>query len=113
MLFQATKHREKYYHLIKLLEDMGILITPDGLQERVFSSSKRGVNKLISGICVVEHAQLKNQIVFIKPSGNGPGIINFQDILDVASKYNDPVSTRFCESLKLWQDKKAGSLPQS
>ncbi|MCP3684826.1 MAG: hypothetical protein GY861_19335 [bacterium] len=106
-IFQATNSKRKYFHMFKLLETVGVIELPKQLQPTVFSKNMTGVNDLIAKVKVVKQIP-KCRIVYVQPTGEGENIINFKKFSSIITKYNDPITMRFAQSLDKWSDTKAG-----
>ncbi len=108
-IFQATKKKRKYFHLFKMLEDADIIELPIQLQSRIFSKNMTGVNALIGEVKIVSPV-MKNQVVYVQPTGDGENIISFNEFGSLIARYNDPITKRFVESLKTWSESKPGHI---
>jgi hypothetical protein len=113
-IFLATKEKRKYFQLFKLLEDAGIVNLPTNLQTKLFSPHPQGSSDLIRQIKDVCQIDPIN-IVYILPNDttklkkNDNVVITFDEFSNIISKYTDPVTTRFRQSLQTWSKTKAGN----
>lgn len=106
-IFKATSAKRKYYHLLCALENLVQLSLPRELHEKIQSDSLRGVTALADEIQVATTVETC-EVVYIQPTGEGEGVINFEDVQRVVSSYDDPISKRFAQSLCEWRSVKAG-----
>ena len=106
-LFRATNSKRKYFALLELIESMGLLRIPKEMKDIMSRSSLVGVTEASRGIQITTTV-IDSMIVYVQPNGNGDDIINFDEFRAVVKKHDDPVSTRFAQSLQECATTKAG-----
>ena len=96
---EATKAKEKYYNLLKLLESLGLIT---GLEEKknMIANYKAAINN----IRVTNNIE-ETLLFYIQPSCEKSININFKDYIDVLEDYDDCISKSFKASLKKWANK--------
>lgn len=108
-IFRATSAKRKYYHLFTLLEEIGLVKIPSELHQIVSSNTLVGINKVIERIEVFDiHSHC--HIVYIQPSGEGEGVVNFEKFGEIINKYSDELTKCFRKSLQNWSEIKAGQV---
>ena len=118
-IFLATKQKQKYFNLFKMLDEVGVVTLDPKLQIKLFSSHRQGASELIRGIdCEICELNEIN-IVYILPGrtkasvklsqGNNT-IIYFEEFSELISEDDDAITNRFRQSLKKWSETVAGDL---
>jgi hypothetical protein len=107
-IFQATRAKRKYFHLLDTLARMGLLNIPTNMHDVISRDSLRGITAASRGVKVTCAVQ-RCHIVYVQPNGEGPDIISFDDFRAVVGKHRDAVSARFAQSLKEWARVTAGT----
>lgn len=98
-IYCATSSKDKYGHLLALLQAAG----------QIEVSSDEGRKNLVrSDIRVTSEVEADVNIVYIQPNGSGEGCINFTEFADFVETRPSPVSTRFASSLRQWAERQAG-----
>lgn len=106
-IFRATNSKRKYFCLLEHLENMGLLRIPLQMKEIMSRSSLQGVTEASHQIEITTQVT-ETEIVYVKPNGNRPDIISFEEFRAVVQKHDDPVSQRFAQSVLVWANTKAG-----
>jgi hypothetical protein len=109
-IFRATNSKRKYFYLLEHLEAMGLLRIPLAMNEIMAHSNLQGANEVSRQIEVTAHTGTP-VIVYVQPSGAGPGIISFQEFAEIVRRHEDPVSRRFASSMCEWAAFEAGERP--
>ena len=93
----------KYFHLLRLLEDLGFLTLPDDLVEGVFAENRTGVTRKMEAITVAS-ADPPIEILYVQPTGSGDGRreIDFLTFAEVVERHEDPISRLFARYLRRW-----------
>jgi len=108
-IFRATNRKRKYFHLLKMLEDIGIIELPSQLQSKVFSKNRVELNILIGKMKIIAPIN-KCKVVYLQPTGNSDDVITFNEFSRLIQEFDDPITQRFVESHKTWSEIKAGHL---
>lgn len=74
-IFRATNSKRKYFCLLEHLEDMGLVHIPILMKEIMARSTLQGANGASKQI-EIRTTAAKSLIVYIQPTGIGPGIIS-------------------------------------
>lgn len=99
----ATKHRRKYFHLLRELATLGLLHLPRELEMHMFSDSQAGVLDQLRRISVAD-VRPKIEVLYVQPlPGDGPNHIDFECFARHVARHSDPLSQRFSESLLRWR----------
>lgn len=109
-IFRATNSKRKYFCLLEHLEDMGLVHIPILMKEIMARSTLQGANGASKQI-EIRTTAAKSLIMYIQPTGIGPGIISFHEFAEVVEKHDDSVSQRFAKSLREWAEVQAGEAP--
>ena len=109
----ATQDYGKYFHLADILAAYGYLKLPDELEERVFTTPRRGVKKAFAAIEVTE-LDAPVDIIYLQPTlPKNPGdetYILFPQFAEFVGQFPDEFSQLFAESLQVWASTPAGSV---
>jgi hypothetical protein len=111
-IFRATNSKRKYFCLLEHLEDMDLMHIPISMKEIMARPTLQGANGASRQI-EIRTTAAKSHVVYIQPTGIGPGIISFHEFAEVVQKYDDPVSRRFAKSLREWAEVQAGEASAS
>ncbi len=106
-ILQATNKKRKYFHLFRMLEEIGMMEIPDEIHQKFSSKYLRGITAMIPKIRVTA-PPTEVEVVYIQPRGKGENIISFKEFASLIDRLEDPVVTRFTESLIRWSEVKAG-----
>ncbi|WP_332445696.1 hypothetical protein [Dehalococcoides mccartyi] len=116
-LFKETREKRKYYRLLQMIEQLGLIKIPASVQEIMDRKRLNGINRLLRNKDVMNINEwyiakdLQNyEICYILPrnskklSAIDPTIkqITFRDFIEVASIKNDEFSRRFVLALEQW-----------
>lgn len=107
-IFDATNAKRKYYHLFCLLERLGLVTLPPAMHDRCQSASLRGISREIDQIEIMERSP-EMRIVYVQPKADGPDAIGFAEFANHLADCDDPVTRRFCQSLREWGSATAGT----
>lgn len=117
-LTRDSGERKKYYHLLNLLETLGLLdISPD-VKAKIYGDKRRrqGLKKLIESIKpVYADRKIPIEVFYVKPNDEDDDkaklpVIDFDFFASCLEDRSDPLSMRFADSLRRWKAVKAGSL---
>ena len=112
--------RKKYFHLLKSMEEIGLIELPPGLEEKVYGRSSCGVYDMIDAIRICRtpgRIQLIHVLPHIQDLSNLSepirSKIREQDCIDFQSFANSvrhlgAIGRRFADSLEDWAETKAG-----
>jgi hypothetical protein len=104
-IVRATDAVYKYHQLLRGLSTLGLLLLPVELQADALSASKREVRALLHKVDVQQLSRATVDIVYIQPlHQKQPNRIDFQTFARYVARHDDPISRRFAESLRRWQD---------
>lgn len=101
-IFRATNSKRKYYQLLLLMENVGLISIPEEFNEKMQLDNMSGIVELSRKIKITAKKS-KCEIIYIQPIGDKPNIINFKEYSKIVSKHNDEMSKRFSKSLIEWQ----------
>ena len=108
-IVRATSAHKKYFHLLSMLEGLGLLELPDGLAEHTFPRATRGRSELLGDIEVcVEPGEFAVDVVYVQPKGDGDGVIDFAEFADWLDG-RGALADAFAEALLEWR-RPAGEL---
>ena len=111
-IFHATQAKRKYFHLLKQLEKMGLLLIPNELEDIMERKSLQGANQASGAIKIVSQVS-RCEILYIQPNGKDENVISFAEFADVIENNTDPFAKRFSRSLREWAEVKAGHTQSS
>lgn len=100
-IYYATSSKDKYRHLLALLQAAGQIEVSDNDGNRDLVRSDIRVTSDVTG---------EPRIVYVQPNGSGDGCINFAEFADYVESMSSPISARFASSLRNWAKEEAGSL---
>ena len=108
-IFRATNAKRKYFCLLDRLERLGLLHIPEVMREIMKRGSLRGVNEASKDVEITCQAN-ESVVVYVQPNGHDgdDDIISFEDFRAVVETHDDPLSTRFAQSLTEWAEVVAG-----
>ena len=106
-IFHATQAKRKYFHLLKQLEKMGLLLIPKELEDIMERKSLQGANQASEAIKIVSQVS-RCEILYIQPNGKDENVISFAEFADAIENNTDPFAQRFSSSLREWAEVKAG-----
>ncbi len=112
-IFQATKAKRKYFCLLEYLEKMKLISIPENVKEIMSRPNIQGITKAARDIKITTKVK-EAIIVYIQPNEEnqenkeGIEIIPFHEFSEVVRRYDDPISSRFAESLDKWANIQAG-----
>jgi hypothetical protein len=109
---QRTTAYQKYYHLLRCLEDLGFLSLPSALADHLFPVVRPGASKLLADI-VVGPLNPAVEIIYLQPTETGnDATISFQTFADSLKGRTDPLSQLFADHLLRWQEEAGSITPQ-
>jgi len=111
-IFRATNSKRKYFRLLQLIEDMGLLRIPEAMNRIVAGKNLRGINKASEGI-EIDCPLTECGIIYVQPKGTGDDVVNFAEFADTVRAHSDPISQRFSQSLEEWAKVEAGASPST
>jgi hypothetical protein len=98
--------RRKYFHLLKAVAELGLMILPDDLEDRIYSSPQ-GVYECINRI-VIPSALPDIEVIHVLPTAvEGMDCIDFERFAAVVED-RGLIGRRFAASLRGWSGIKAG-----
>jgi len=110
VIFRATQSKRKYFCLLRLLEDMGLLRIPEAMNRIVAGKNLVGINKASEGI-EIDCPVTQCRIVYLQPKGAGRDVVNFAEFRETVASHSDPMSQRFARSLEEWAKAEAEATP--
>jgi hypothetical protein len=108
-IFEATNKKRKYYHLLRILDDIGMIEIPEKIHLKFSSQRLRGITAIIPEIKIIS-PEMRSRIVYVQPISNTEDAISFKEFASLLGEPKDFVSERFAESLKRWGEFKAGEV---
>ena len=99
-IFAATSEKRKYLHLLRKLEELGLIALPASMDDGI----KRGVTAASREIDILS-PPMRCEVVYVQPTGDGDADINFTQFHSIVAKHTDPLSRRFAESLSAWSER--------
>ena len=106
-IFRATTAKRKYFLLLDSLSRMGLLELPSSMREDMQRDRLQGVTRLSDEVKITCDVKTCH-IVYVQPTGKGPGIISFDGFRKIVERRQDPISKRFARSLREWAKTPAG-----
>jgi len=100
-IFRATSAKRKYSYLIDQLAALDQYHIPEVMYEIMARSDLKGVTEASRGTEITT-AVTDSVIIYIQPWGSGSEIITFDDLRRTVEKHDDPISSRFAQSLSEW-----------
>ncbi len=107
-IFRATQAKRKYFALLLLLQDIGLLEIPEELSEIMAGETLQGALCASRSVRVLTDGMRMPQIVYIQPQGEQSDVISFRQFSTVVRRHPDQVSQRFSQSLQEWASIQAG-----
>lgn len=109
------KYRRKYFHILHLLSQIGLVELTDGLECKMYSENPRGVSSLIDEIKIIQSPEL--EIVYVQPRciqtcDNETHCISFADFADTIKGHGN-FGALFARYLRTWAQYDAGQIPPS
>jgi hypothetical protein len=105
-LFFKSSAKNKYRHLLALIESLGLMRLPPAFFDG--RSSGRGREKEFPPGTVFQKWP-EISIVYLQPRETGPGEIGFERFADWIGQFDDPLSKKFVVSLRSWARSPAGT----
>lgn len=104
---QKSDAKQKYGRLVLLLHEIGLLVAPASLGERILAGN-RGVNAEFRATKVAVDCTI--EIAYIQPTATQSNAvqINFDDFAAWLDLRREPLAERFAESLRRWSKTLAG-----
>jgi hypothetical protein len=110
-IVQATNAHRKYFHLLSILEQLGVLELPDGLADQTFPRAERGRSAMLDDIAVcVEPGEFDVDVVYVQPRGDGEGVIDFAEFADWLNG-RGALAEAFSEALLDWRTPAGAAAP--
>ncbi len=106
-IFQATTAKRKYFHLLDMLAQAGLLEIPADMYTLIRKDSLQGISAVAENIKILDCPK-KSAVIYIQPNSEGSDIISFHEFKSVVQQFDDPISQRFAQSLDEWATVKAG-----
>ena len=105
---KATQQTKKYFHLLLLLEETGLLVLPQAIRLRHKEGNTRRLAADLTGIRpAISNCAIR--VIYLQPTGQGENEISFDELAAWMARYSDPFSQRFRRSLASWSALAAGS----
>jgi hypothetical protein len=111
-IFRATESKRKYFRLLRLIEDMGLLRIPESVKRIVARRNLQGINEASRGIEIV-CPTTECEIIYLQPEGTGGDVLNFTEFAKTVRSHPDPISQRFAQSLEEWARVEPGATPST
>lgn len=106
-IFRATAARHKYFCLLRTLESFELLRLPPAMHDKWKSGKLQGITALADDI-EITCGPIPIDILYVQPHSHEERELGFDAIADWLARQNDPVATRFAESLQRWASTEAG-----
>ncbi|MCA9547394.1 MAG: hypothetical protein KC613_23485 [Myxococcales bacterium] len=111
---RASKHKQKYGHLLAALAGLGLLRVPGDLWDILYPDVRRGLTARLGDIRVAPGvAQMTVRLAYVQPEAHHPGEIGFDTVAAVVERHLDPLSQRFAASLRRWSRVAGSTDPRS
>ena len=100
---KTRTHMAKYFHLLRLLDDLGFVALLEDLEEFVFAENRTGLTRKLEAITVAPHDP-PTTILYVQPTGSGDGKqeIDFLTFAEVVERHEDPISRLFARYSRPW-----------
>ena len=112
-IVQASNEKQKYFHLLNALSELGLIELPPDVESKIFPENIRGVNSRIGEICVTE-SERKPEVVYVQPYPdkeiNGFKYIYFDEFADIVESQGD-MGGLFAGYLRKWKEDPAINPP--
>jgi len=107
----ASKARQKYYHLLAILAELGFLFIPSDLEEYLYPQTRPGLTRRLEQVQVqVKKPGPMIEVIYLQPQEtDGVRCIDFETFAEYVGRFDDPVSREFSAALKRWAKAPAGS----
>ena len=107
----ASKARQKYYHLLASLAELGFLSLPEDLKDYLYPRRLPGLTKRLEQVQVqVNHPGPMIEVIYLQPQEtDGVRCIDFETFAEYVGRFDDPVSREFSAALRRWAEVGAGS----
>ena len=99
--------RKKYFHLLKAIAHLGLVILPETLEEKIYDSP-RGVHKCIDEIEIADGSASLKLVVVAPRAVEGYACVDFESFADIVKDCGE-IGRAFADSLRTWADTPAGS----
>ena len=109
LICKATSSKGTYRCLLNSLSLAGLLRVPPDTADILRRETLQGIGHAFEGVQIISQVK-RCHIMYVQPKGEGPDIISFQDFQATVGKHDDPVSSRFRQSLAEWSRIPAGGL---
>jgi hypothetical protein len=96
----ATNAQSKYCHLLRLLEQVGLIDLPTNLKAGLAKGKSMPRDDLRS--VVVRPGACKVEVLFLQPEKTSADTIGFAEFAQWLGRFTDPLTVRFRESLTKW-----------
>ncbi len=118
-IFAATTDYEKYFHLARKLERLGLLSLPEGMEDKIFKESRRqGLKKMIEEIDIERTNEYSPaiELLYLKPIEEEKDqfpVIDFDFFASHVELHEDTLSCLFAKSLRGWKQKPGLRAPKA
>jgi len=110
-----TNARQKYYHLLASLAELGLMSLPADLEDYQYPRARPGLTERLRKVKVeVQDPGPTLNVIYIQPQAtDGARCIDFSTFAAYVEKFDDPVSREFSVALRRWAEVKAGGTKPS
>ena len=111
----ASKARQKYYHLLASLAELGFLSLPEDLEDYLYPQTRPGLTRRLEQVQVqVKKPAPMIEVIYLQPQEtDGIRCIDFETFAEYVSRFDDPVSLQFSAALRRWAATDAGAVMPS
>ncbi len=111
-ILQHTSAHQKYHHLTRQLERMGLLQVPEELDEFLYPSPRPGLRAQLARIQTLTTPS-ETRIVYVQPTGGEPGsVLDFEGFADHLEGLGSAFAQRFAASLRRWRTPAGSQRPR-
>ena len=110
-----TNARQKYYHLLANLAELGLMSLPVDLEDYLYPRARPGLTERLRQVAVkVKPPGSSIEVIYIQPNETeGVRCVDFNTFATYVEQFDDPVSREFCAALRRWAEGRAGSTSPS
>jgi hypothetical protein len=100
-IFRATNAKRKYACLLRLLEDLRLLVLPDRFHEFMARPNLNGITACLDDIQITAPTA-RPEIIYLQPKAASSEEIGFDDLAAWLDTLGDHLASRFAQSLRTW-----------
>jgi len=110
-----TNARQKYYHLLASLAELGLMSLPADMEDYLYPRARPGLTERLRQVTVeVQDPGPTLNVIYIQPQAtDGARCIDFSTFATYVEQFDDPVSREFSAALRRWAEVRAGSTSPS